>query len=116
MRLDVNTLRLYRVYAKSPAASLEAKNVCEAMPLTMRSAHRPNIYHSQAYRGGTRGSFGEIQIAGVEAGIHDGPSYRRPSEACREAFVRAMLTDVPPAPPQAAQIRAVNSGMMTAAE
>ena len=31
------------------------------------------------------------------------------------AFVRAMLTDVPPAPPQAAQIRATNSGMMAAA-
>jgi glyoxylase-like metal-dependent hydrolase (beta-lactamase superfamily II) len=33
-----------------------------------------------------------------------------------EAFVRAMLADVPPAPPQAAQIRAANSGMMAAAE
>jgi hydroxyacylglutathione hydrolase len=33
-----------------------------------------------------------------------------------EAFVRAMLADVPPAPPQAAQIRAVNSGIMAAAE
>lgn len=31
-------------------------------------------------------------------------------------FVRAMLSDVPPAPPQAAQIRAANSGMMAAAE
>jgi hydroxyacylglutathione hydrolase len=31
------------------------------------------------------------------------------------AFVRAMLADVPPAPPQANQIRAVNSGMMPAA-
>jgi hypothetical protein len=30
--------------------------------------------------------------------------------------VGAMLTDVPPAPPQAVQIRAVNSGMMAAAE
>lgn len=33
-----------------------------------------------------------------------------------EALVRAMVADVPPAPPQAAQIRAVNSGMMAAAE
>ena len=33
-----------------------------------------------------------------------------------EAFVRAMLADVPPAPPQAAEIRAANSGMMAAAE
>jgi hypothetical protein len=32
-----------------------------------------------------------------------------------DAFVRAMLTDVPPAPPQAAQIRAINSGTMAAA-
>jgi hydroxyacylglutathione hydrolase len=31
------------------------------------------------------------------------------------AFVRAMLADVPPVPPQAAQIRAINSGMMPAA-
>ena len=33
-----------------------------------------------------------------------------------EAFVRAMLADVPPAPPRATQIRATNSGMMAAAE
>jgi glyoxylase-like metal-dependent hydrolase (beta-lactamase superfamily II) len=33
-----------------------------------------------------------------------------------EAFVRVMLADVPPAPPQAAQIRAANAGMMAAAE
>jgi hydroxyacylglutathione hydrolase len=33
-----------------------------------------------------------------------------------ETFVRAMLADVPPAPPQAAQIRAANAGMMAAAE
>ncbi|ANW02502.1 MBL fold metallo-hydrolase [Bradyrhizobium icense] len=33
-----------------------------------------------------------------------------------DAFVRAMIADVPPAPPQAAQIRAINSGMMAAAE
>lgn len=32
------------------------------------------------------------------------------------AFVRTMLADIPPAPPQAAQIRAANSGMMAAAE
>ena len=32
------------------------------------------------------------------------------------AFVSFMLADVPPAPPQAAHIRAVNSGMMAAAE
>ncbi len=31
-------------------------------------------------------------------------------------FVRAMLVDIPPAPPQAAEIRAVNSGRMAAAE
>jgi hydroxyacylglutathione hydrolase len=31
-------------------------------------------------------------------------------------FVRAMVADVPPAPPQAAQLRAINSGMMAAAE
>jgi len=31
-------------------------------------------------------------------------------------FVRAMIADVPPSPPQAAQVRAVNSGMMAAAE
>jgi hypothetical protein len=31
-------------------------------------------------------------------------------------FVRAMLADIPPAPPQAAEIRAVNSGRMAAAE
>jgi len=33
-----------------------------------------------------------------------------------EAFVRAMIADVPPAPPQAAHIRAVNSGVRAAAE
>jgi hydroxyacylglutathione hydrolase len=33
-----------------------------------------------------------------------------------EAFIRAMVADVPPAPPHAAQIRAINSGMMAAAE
>ena len=32
------------------------------------------------------------------------------------AFVRAMLADVPPAPPQAAAVRAANSGMLAAAE
>jgi len=31
-------------------------------------------------------------------------------------FVRAMIADVPPPPPQAAQVRAVNSGIMAAAE
>jgi hypothetical protein len=31
-------------------------------------------------------------------------------------FVRAMLADIPPAPPRAAEIRAANSGMMAAAE
>lgn len=31
-------------------------------------------------------------------------------------FVRTMLADVPPAPPQAAHLRAVNSGMVAAAE
>ncbi len=31
-------------------------------------------------------------------------------------FVRAMIANVPPAPPQAAQIRAANSGVMAAAE
>jgi hydroxyacylglutathione hydrolase len=31
-------------------------------------------------------------------------------------FVRAMTADVPPSPPQAAQVRAVNSGMAAAAE
>ncbi len=31
-------------------------------------------------------------------------------------FVRAMLVEIPPAPPQAAEIRAVNSGRMAAAE
>ncbi len=44
---------------------------------------------------------------------------RRYNKALRiedqDAFVRAMLTDVPPAPPQAAQIRAINSGAMAAA-
>jgi glyoxylase-like metal-dependent hydrolase (beta-lactamase superfamily II) len=29
-------------------------------------------------------------------------------------FLRAMLSDIPPAPPQAAQVRALNSGLMTA--
>ncbi|MGC1861012.1 MAG: MBL fold metallo-hydrolase [Methylocystis sp.] len=33
-----------------------------------------------------------------------------------EAFVRVMVAETPPAPPRAAQIRAVNSGMMAAAE
>jgi glyoxylase-like metal-dependent hydrolase (beta-lactamase superfamily II) len=33
-----------------------------------------------------------------------------------DAFLRFMLADVPPAPPQAAQLRAANSRMMTAAE
>jgi len=33
-----------------------------------------------------------------------------------ETFVRVMLADVPPAPPQAAQILALNSGPMAAAE
>jgi glyoxylase-like metal-dependent hydrolase (beta-lactamase superfamily II) len=32
-----------------------------------------------------------------------------------DAFVQAMLADVPPAPPQAAEIRAINSGMIPAA-
>jgi len=31
-------------------------------------------------------------------------------------FVRAMIADVPPPPPQAAQVRAINSGLMAAAE
>jgi hydroxyacylglutathione hydrolase len=31
-------------------------------------------------------------------------------------FVRAMVADVPPPPPQAAQVRAINSGMVAAAE
>jgi hydroxyacylglutathione hydrolase len=31
-------------------------------------------------------------------------------------FVRAMLTDIPPAPAQAAQLRAINSGTLAAAE
>ena len=31
-------------------------------------------------------------------------------------FVRTMIADVPPPPPQAAQLRAINSGMMAAAE
>lgn len=31
-------------------------------------------------------------------------------------FVRTMIADLPPAPPQAAQLRAINSGMMAAAE
>ncbi len=33
-----------------------------------------------------------------------------------DAFVRAMVADVPPAPPQAAHIRAINSGLVAAAE
>lgn len=33
-----------------------------------------------------------------------------------DEFVRAMVADIPPAPPQAAQVRAVNSGLMAAAE
>lgn len=45
---------------------------------------------------------------------------KRHNEAFRiddeEAFVRTMVADVPPAPPRAEQIRAVNSGMMAAAE
>ena len=36
--------------------------------------------------------------------------------ADEEEFVRAMLADVPPAPPRAAQIRAANSGLAEAAE
>ena len=32
-----------------------------------------------------------------------------------DAFLRFMLTDVPPAPPQAAQVRAINAGMAPAA-
>jgi hydroxyacylglutathione hydrolase len=32
-----------------------------------------------------------------------------------DALLRAMLADVPPAPPQAAQVRAINSGTMAAA-
>jgi hydroxyacylglutathione hydrolase len=44
---------------------------------------------------------------------------RRYNKALRiedeNAFVRAMLADIPPAPPQAAQIRAINSGTMAAA-
>jgi len=35
--------------------------------------------------------------------------------ADEETFVRAMLSEVPPAPPQAAQMRVINSGMMPAA-
>ena len=31
-------------------------------------------------------------------------------------FIRAMIADVPPPPPQAAQLRAINSGVMAAAE
>jgi hydroxyacylglutathione hydrolase len=33
-----------------------------------------------------------------------------------DTFLRAMLADVPPAPPQAAQVRAINSGALAAAE
>jgi len=29
-------------------------------------------------------------------------------------FLRAMLADIPPAPPQATQVRALNSGLMAA--
>jgi hypothetical protein len=29
-------------------------------------------------------------------------------------FLRAMLADIPPAPPQAAQVRALNSGLVAA--
>ncbi len=36
--------------------------------------------------------------------------------ADEEAFVRAMVADIPPPPAQAAEMRAVNSGMRTAAE
>ena len=45
---------------------------------------------------------------------------RRYNKAFRIAdegeFVRAMVADIPPAPPQAAEIRAINSGRMAAAE
>jgi hypothetical protein len=34
--------------------------------------------------------------------------------ADEEDFLRFMLTDVPPAPPRAAEIRAINAGMCTA--
>jgi len=44
---------------------------------------------------------------------------RRYNKALRiedeDAFVQAMLAEVPPAPPQAAQIRAINSGTIAAA-
>ena len=33
-----------------------------------------------------------------------------------EEFVRAMVADIPPPPPQASQLRAINSGTMTAAD
>ncbi len=33
-----------------------------------------------------------------------------------DEFIRGMLADIPPAPPQAAEVRAVNSGRMAAAE
>jgi len=33
-----------------------------------------------------------------------------------DAFLRVMLSDIPPPPPQAAQLRAANSGLMAAAE
>jgi glyoxylase-like metal-dependent hydrolase (beta-lactamase superfamily II) len=36
--------------------------------------------------------------------------------ADEQEFVAAMIADIPPPPPQAAQIRAINSGMMAAAE
>ncbi len=36
--------------------------------------------------------------------------------ADEDAFLKLMLTDVPPPPPQAAQVRAANSGIMAAAE
>ena len=34
----------------------------------------------------------------------------------KDSFLRFMLADVPPAPPQATQVRAANSGMMASAE
>lgn len=43
--------------------------------------------------------------------------YNKAFRICDESeFVRAMLADIPPPPPQAAQIRADNCGMMAAAE
>ena len=54
--------------------------------------------------------------ADIDDRLRETPQQGVPDRATKTTFVRVMLADIPPAPPQAAQLRAANSGMIAAAE